>query len=616
MKFWRVWHVKHMVVVVGVLVVARVAPAVEPVAELGVNQRLETIYAARCASCHDKPTGRIPPRSMFAFVPPNIIIRTLTLGTMKPMAAGLSKEDIAALADLLSALPNRESQSLPATCAESMRDVAIAPTDWPGTSRDHANTRFQPQPGIFADDVARLELAWTFAIPGGASGSPVIADGRIFISSGSGTIAAIDAERRCTVWTHDQGRIVRTLTLAQSASVNGESRIYYSDDLGFATALSAATGAVRWKTQVEEHPLSRGTAAPTVAGGRVFVPMSSIEDPLTHNSSHTCCTSRGSVTALDAQTGERIWKQYAIANAPEPLETNKDGIPTRFGPAGASIYTPLAFDEQRGRVYATTAESYTDDNPPGAYSVIAFDAATGARVWERQLLPTPKERGAICEENGWTDCRNLFSMGTSVSIHRGTDSGSSAVMSKDVLVVGQKSGEVYALDPDARGETVWEAQIAKGGDMGGIMYGVATDGESVFVPVSDLYAQPPARPGDLVAIDPLTGKTRWRAKQPEAECSWGTEGCVGAQVAAPTAIPGAVFTSSWDGHVRAYATSDGSQLWDFDTARAFTAVNGTANGGQISAYPVQVVNGTIYVTSGASSQTRPGNALLVFRVPE
>jgi len=91
---------------------------------------------------------------------------------------------------------------------------------------------------------------------------------------------------------------------------------------------------------------------------------------------------------------------------------------------------------------------------------------------------------------------------------------------------------------------------------------------------------------------------------------------VGAQSAAPTVIPGVVFASAWDGFVRAHSTQTGELIWHFDTGRTFEAINGEAQGGQVTAYPIMVVNGRVYVTSGASSQSRPGNALLVFEIAD
>ena len=578
---------------------------VDPPALASKATALESVYTERCSTCHDAGTGRAPSRTALLFVTPRIIERALTHGAMAPMAEGLTPKEIHALAVHLSALPDRPPIPAPRTC-----DAAIAaPTvafGWPSTSLDAENTRFQRAAGIAAEDVARLELAWTLAIPGGASGSPVIHEGVLYIASGDGRILALDAATGCTYWEHEHGRIVRTLTVGPASATGGDALVVFADDMGFAYALEAGTGRLRWKTAVEEHPLNRATGAPAVHEGRVFVTMSSIEDPLTHDPSHTCCTSRGSVTAIDALSGEIVWKEFTVSRAPRLVAAATESSPARFGPAGGSIYTPLAVDAKRGLLYASTAEAYTEEDAAGAYSVLALDLETGARRWERQFLPGPDSRSEVCESIGDTDCRNLFSMGTSVLIHRGE---------RDRLLVGQKWGFVYALDPDADGAVLWRRRVARGGDMGGVMYGLASDGERVYVPISDLDARAPDRPGDLVALSPINGEIIWRARQPEAVCSWGDDAsCVGAQSAAPTAIPGILFATAWDGFVRAHAADSGEIVWQFDTGRELPAINGRARGGQIAAYPVQVVGGRVYVTSGASSQARPGNALLVFRV--
>lgn len=565
----------------------------------------EAVYAERCATCHDAGLGRTPSRTALLFVTPRIIEQALTRGAMAPMAEGLAPEEIHALAVHLSALPDRPPVPAPGACDEAISAPKVA-SGWPSTSLDAENTRFQRTAGIAEKDVARLELAWALAIPGGASGSPVIHEDVLYVASGDGRILALNAATGCRYWEHTHGRIVRTLTVAPSSSTGGAALVVFADDMGFAYALDARTGRLRWRTAVEAHPLNRATGAPAVHGGRVFVTMSSIEDPLTHDPSHACCTSRGSVTAIDALSGEIAWKQFTVSRAPRQVAAATGSSPARFGPAGGSIYTPLAVDAKRGLLYASTAEAYTEDDVAGAYSVLALDLETGARRWERQFLPEPDSRAEVCEAIGDTDCRNVFSMGTSVLIHRGE---------RDRLLVGQKWGFVYALDPDADGAVLWSRRVARGGDMGGVMYGLATDGDRVYVPISDLDARPPDRPGDLVALSPANGEVVWRARQPEAVCSWGNDSsCVGAQSAAPTAIPGIVFATAWDGFVRAHAADSGAIVWQFDTGREFPAINGTAQGGQIAAYPVQVVEGRVYVTSGASSQARPGNALLVFRV--
>jgi len=293
-------------IVLGVAVLAvvlitqpsRSAEKYEPNAVSAETIELEEIYTHRCSSCHDAATGRTPSRTALMFVPPRFIARRLTDGSMKPMAAGLSSGEIGRLAAYLSALPDRPPLLSPKRCEwsadrASARKVDTGSGDWPLTSRDGANTRFQPHPGLTKAEIPRLELVWSLAIPGGASGSPVVVDGRLYVSSGAGEILALDAKEGCTLWTFEHGGIVRTLTIGDSSASGGRALVLFADDAGMAFALDAATGDFRWATQVEDHPLNRATGAPGVHDGRVFVTMSSIEDPLTHDPSHTCCTSRG-----------------------------------------------------------------------------------------------------------------------------------------------------------------------------------------------------------------------------------------------------------------------------------------------------------------------------------
>jgi polyvinyl alcohol dehydrogenase (cytochrome) len=150
------------------------------------------------------------------------------------------------------------------------------------------------------------------------------------------------------------------------------------------------------------------------------------------------------------------------------------------------------------------------------------------------------------------------------------------------------------------------------------MYGLAADEELAFLPISDTpdqFTQPAGRPGGIAALDLATGNIRWRQAALEPVCRWGREHCLSASISAATGIPGAVFHSSSDGHLRARSTRDGSVLWAFDTAQGFPAVNGVeARGGQLHGWPVVVSGGALYVISGASAQAEPGNALLVFTV--
>lgn len=606
----------------GSAVAAQSPPAPDAQAN-SASARGETLYLQRCAACHDHPHDRIPPRLLLGLRSPNAVVQALTHGSMRPMAAGLSADDLAALATFLTGrAPGEEPVPSANHCAKPGAPVTVGAGDWPVIGQDIGGSRFQSDPGLAAADLPRLSLKWAFAYPGGASGPVQVAGGRVFLASGNGQVHALDARSGCGYWTFDTGRTVRAVAVAALAAergANDRAGVFFGDDQGVVTALDATSGALLWKTQVETHPLARITAPPAVAGGRVFVPVSGMEDPLTHDPGYACCTHRGSVVALDAQSGKVLWKSYTVEEEPKPLpKTDKEGV-QHFGPAGGSIFTPLGIDTRRGVVYAATAEAYGPENPPGTYSVIAFDAKTGAHRWERQFMPAQKDRARICHEAGESDCRNLFSMSTQVMVHTLPDG-------RDILYAGSKWGWIYALDPDAGGEVLWQRKVGEGGDLGGIMYGPSADTRTLYVPVADTIVLPPKRAGGLAALDLATGKVRWQLESEPALCSWqpgvparcenvNACDCSSAKAAATTAIPGAVFAGGWDGHVRAYAAGDGRLLWDVDTALPHAAVNGIeARGGQVGGYPVVVSHGAIYITSGASAMGRPGNALLVYGI--
>jgi polyvinyl alcohol dehydrogenase (cytochrome) len=169
------------------------------------------------------------------------------------------------------------------------------------------------------------------------------------------------------------------------------------------------------------------------------------------------------------------------------------------------------------------------------------------------------------------------------------------------------------MDPDKAGEIVWEYRAGRGGVLGGIEWGAATDGERAYFAVSDMTS---AQPGGLHAVTLATGQRAWLAAPKPPVCAAG-RGCNAAQSAAVTAIPGAVFSGSNDGALRVYSTADGAILWEFDTNREFPTVNGVPARGASMIGPGPVVaNGMVFVTSGYGAfGGRPGNVLLAFGTP-
>lgn len=589
-----------------------VEPRTDPSAQI-LKAQGESIYEQRCAACHDNPVNRIPPKIVIGMLPPDTVVTALTQGKMQSMAAGLTADQIKSVATYLTgAIPGLSPKPVSNVCASPGEPVRIGAHDWPSVDRDPGGSRFQPRPGLRPEDIPRLRLKWAFAFGHASPGPPVIAGNRLFLSMENGVIQSLDRETGCSIWTYEAGRQVRMVTVAELPGKSPAAAVFFGDDRGFVTALQADTGQLIWKTQVDDHPLVRLTSPPMASGNRVFVPVSSMEDPMTHDPNYACCTFRGSVVALNAATGEVEWKSHTIERENRPLPARPGDAPPRFSPAGGAVFTPLTVDAGRQQVYAGTAESYDRENPAGSYSVIAFDMVSGRHNWERQFLPPPDSREQVCEEVGNTDCRNVFSMSTQVMLHTLPDGD-------DILIAGQKWGYAYGLDPD-NGELLWQNKIAHGGDLGGLEYGFSVDESRVYISISDIvfgdYAlSRGGNPGGLVALDAATGKTIWRVAPIQPVCSWGEDACSSGQVSATTAIPGAVFSGAWDGHMRAYSTHDGAVIWDVDTARPVQAVNGVeASGGHIAGWPVQVVDGAVYVTSGASAYVRPGNALLVYTV--
>jgi polyvinyl alcohol dehydrogenase (cytochrome) len=174
---------------------------------------------------------------------------------------------------------------------------------------------------------------------------------------------------------------------------------------------------------------------------------------------------------------------------------------------------------------------------------------------------------------------------------------------------------VYGIDPDHDGKLLWKLKIAAGGVNGGTMWGGAADDRGIaYIGISDFTAGKPEVGGGLVALQMATGEKLWMTPAPKPACL-ATRGCSAAQPAPVTVIPGVAFLGSWDGHIRAYETTAGKIIWDFDTAQDFDAVNGVkTRGGSINSMGPAIAGGMLYITSGYPGNAMPGNALLAFSI--
>ena len=114
------------------------------------------------------------------------------------------------------------------------------------------------------------------------------------------------------------------------------------------TALDAATGALIWKVDVESFPVGRVSGSPTLHAGRLYVPVASGEEGAGASPTYECCRFRGSIVALDAATGQEIWKTYLIPD--EPKQTKKNAVGTQlWGPSGVPVWSSPVVDPRNYR---------------------------------------------------------------------------------------------------------------------------------------------------------------------------------------------------------------------------------------------------------------------------
>jgi polyvinyl alcohol dehydrogenase (cytochrome) len=595
----------------------------------------QALYREHCGSCHDGGASRAPSRTAMEQMSVENIRFALTKGSMSSQGANLTPAQVDALAGYLSKLDELKAQGPIDTNLCPQGAPAFSPSadqpHWNGWGVDATQHRFQPaeMARLNATQIPRLKLKWAFGYSGAnqAYAQPTVMGGRIFVGSVARKVYSLDAKSGCIYWMIDTDFAVRT---AISVGANGDGwAAYFGDQHGNVYGVDATTGKVLWKTSLDPHPDVHVTGAPTLADGRLYVGVSSLEEVSGADAKDECCKFRGSVSSLDAATGKVIWKSYTIAAEPQPVRKNAQGVQL-WGPSGGGIWSSPTVDLQSRMVYVTTGDNYSDPPTNTSDAFMAFDLETGKVAWSSQMskgdaynidCDIPGDKQINCPQSKGPDF----------------DFGSSAILvelpnAHHALIAGAKSGVVYAVDPDARGKLLWQKRVGQGGTLGGVQWGSAADAKNVYVAVSDelrraaapgsaagqdsVYGVPyeldPRVGGGLFALKVESGETAWQTPHPECV----KPGCSPAQSAAVTAIPGVVFSGGVDGHLRAYSAKDGRIIWDVDTERDYKTVNGVkANGGSLDESGAVIVGGMLYVNSGYFFQgSTAGNVLLAFSV--
>jgi polyvinyl alcohol dehydrogenase (cytochrome) len=592
------------------------------------QQSGSALYAQHCAQCHESgdQLRRAPSRALMQSMTFEHVLGSITSGGMAPIAKERTDDERKAIAAFVTGKVLIDQTGTPAgatsDCASRSLTFAgsLDGARWNGWGVDLKNSRFQPanMAGLKPDQVPRLQLKWAYGFPdvSAAIAQPIVVGGVLFVGGVDRKLRALDAKSGCTIWTYSTEAPVRTAITFGTLSGADQFAVFFGDVRANVYAVNATTGSLIWKKKVEDHPAARITGTPTLFSGVLYTPISSIEEVTGSQSSYECCTFRGSVVALDAASGTQVWKSYTIPEASHP--TTKNAVGTQLhGPSGASIWSAPTIDVQQQALYVATGNSYSNPPTDTSDAILAFDLKTGRMLWHRQATPSDSFVVA-CFGADQTNCPQ--------SHGPDHDFGQSPILvslpdGRRALVIGQKSGVVHAFDPDQEGKPLWQTRVGKGGPLGGMEWGAAADQERVYVANSDVRfiirdgtrRLDPSAGGGLFALDLSDGKIAMQV--PPVPCGE-RDRCSPALSAAVTLIPGVVFSGGVSGYLRAYATDDARLLWEFDTARDYSTVNGvSAHGGAMDGPGPVIVDGMLYVNSGYAQWSGiPGNVLLAFEV--
>lgn len=487
----------------------------------------------------------------------------------------------------------------------------VAGPDWRMIGYDSANHRTQPfERRIGISNVGHLAKKWVASTTGDVSATPAVVDGAVYFGDFGGTEWKLSADTGDVIWSHRisdytgiGGDISRTSpTLAGDMLVIGD--LSAPNIMG----IDAKSGDLRWITKLDPDPHAIITGSPVLADDTIFV----------GTSQAGTSTYPGALVALNPHTGAILWRSYSLPNP--------DGLPGGYW--GAVMFGPPAVDVQDRLVFAAfkvaqgeppavkacnaaaTGGFSESCEQPGSYlsSIVAFDLKTGTPVWSYRVVgEAPWQRACGSQSPAATWCApesdnplnggDKWDLGGSGPNVFETGHGRDR---RTVVGVGEKSGVYIVLDART-GEFIWNTLVGPGGDMGGMEWGTAYDGDRIYVSITNQHhiqylltdngklTSTIATGGSWAALDPDGGKIIWQRADPQTEVVGGRT--VGVWDLAPvSAANGVVYVASMaKGGNEFYALNGatGDILWAWPA------------GSSVNAGPA-IVNGSVYWGSGYS----------------
>ncbi len=480
-------------------------------------------------------------------------------------------------------------------------DLGAKPA-WNGWGAGISNARQQTAAGAGLDAarVANLKLKWAFGFPDAKSvyGQPSVVAGRVLVGVDTGYVYSIDAATGCMYWSFKADAGVRSAVSVGPSSKAGQALAYFGDQKANVYALDAATGAQVWKVSVDSHPQAHVTGGTQLFEGHLYVPVASLEEAAATDPAYQCCTFRGSVLALDAQTGRQIWKTYMISETPKPAGKNPKGTQL-YAPSGAGVWNAPTIDPKRRALYVGTGDAYTNPAAKTTDSIMALSLDDGKVLWSVQDTPNDAWVVACIRDTDKENCPK--------NAGPDYDFGDSPILvnlrsGKSLLIAGQKSGYVWAHDPDRKGALVWKSAVFSKppAATGQIVWGGTADNTAAYFGVNS---------GGIVSLALENGERKWFSDLKAAQ------GRKTGQDAAISSIPGYIVSGGWDGVLRVLSTADGKVVWSFDMMRDFKTVNGVAaKGGSMGSAGPTVAGGMVFAGAGypGVQDGVGGNVLLAF----
>jgi len=613
----------------GVASVQAQEPVSQPAPETSMDVHPgEDIYQTYCAACHEGGDPRAASFEALQSMTAQALHYTLTSGPMAIQGQQLTDEQRDTLVDYLAIAEVSDEWISSNLCTDDSTTISLSPVHLSHAGGDLAFSRqlSAAQSGLSHEDMGNLELAWALGIPGvgGLRSSPAIAGDTLFYPAGaSGKVLALHVESGCVQWSYDAGAALRGSAVLSGALDDGSQLLYVSDERARLHAVNPLTGERRWLIDgtIDEGVHSRLTGVPMYHDQRLYVPVSASGVQRGGEPTHECCDGRGGVLALDAASGERIWTYVTMPPAEYTGQRNSVGVRLR-GPSGAPIWSSPGLDPERRQLYVTTGENTSLPATDTSNAIIALDMDTGEQRWLFQAVANDVWNMACTGREYGPNCPSEQD-----SIIKDWDFGGAAIRvtladGSERLVAGQKSGHLWALNPD-NGELVWQQRVGEGGALGGNHWGVAVAGDKVLLPISDPNGG--GRSDDVIkagvhAFELADGEPTWSYLS-RPDCANGRDervpGCDARYgfSAMPLVIDGALVAGNIDGRLFIFDTETGQILFEYDTAVGFDTVNGVAaRGGSIDAQSIAAGAGMLFVGSGYDRfRQQAGNTLLAFR---